>query len=80
MLDKLKSTLHELLDSKKACAAFAAAAAYVAVRAAGHYGIALDDATAQQIGDRVVALAVVYVGGQAVADHGKEAAAAKVSL
>jgi hypothetical protein len=70
----MKEVLQDLLTSKKALAAAGAGIAYLLVRVAGRYGIALDADTAAQVGDRFVALALVYVGGQAVADHGKEAA------
>jgi hypothetical protein len=74
LLPIVKSTLADLLGSKKAMAALGAAVAYVATRVAGHYGLALDDATASQVGDRVVALALAYLGSQALADHGSVAA------
>lgn len=70
----MKEVLSDLLASKKAVAAAGGAIAYLLVRVAGHYGFALDDATAAQVGDRLVALALTYIGGQAIADHGKEAA------
>jgi hypothetical protein len=75
MLSLVKGVLIDLVSSKKAVAAASAAVAYCVVRVAAHYHFALDDAAAQQVGDRLVALALAYVGGQALADHGKEAAA-----
>ena len=74
MKETALGTLKDALGSKKFLAAASAGLAYVVVRIAGRYGVALDDATAAQIGDRLLALVGAYLGAQCVADHGKEAA------
>lgn len=69
----MKEVINDLLTSKKAVAAAGAGLAYLLVRLAGHWGLAIDDATAAQVGDRLVALAVFYLGAQGLHDHGAEA-------
>lgn len=74
MKETLLRTVRELLDSKKAVATIAAVIALATIKAAGHYGIAIDQASADSIADRLVVLATSYVVGQGIADHGKAAA------
>lgn len=73
----MRDALKDMLGSKKFLASLAGIVAVLLIRVAGHFGIALDDATAASVADRVVLLVGTYVGGQAIADHGKEAAAVK---
>lgn len=62
----MKETLLDLFTSKK----FLAATTAIAVYLAGRFGFDLDTAAL----DRIYAAFLVYVGAQAVADHGKGAA------
>lgn len=70
----MKDTIAEMLTSKKFLAFLAGALAAILIKLAGKYQIALDQATADSIADRVVGLAAVYIGGQGLADFGKHAA------
>lgn len=65
----MKSTLLELVTSKKFLAAITAIVVYVA----GRFGLALDPAAL----DHIFAALLVYVGAQGVADAGKSAAQIK---
>lgn len=62
----MKQALIDLFTSKK----FLAALAAVIVYAAGRFGFDVDPAVL----DRIWEALMVYVGAQAIADHGKSAA------
>ena len=63
-----------ILGSKKAVAALVAVLALVLIRVAGRFGVVLDQATAAELSNQVLAVASAYVIGQGIADHGKSAA------
>lgn len=65
-MTEILRTLRELADSKK----FAVFLATVVLVVAGRLGFDLDPALV----DRVVAVAIAYLVGQGIADHGKSKA------
>jgi hypothetical protein len=73
-MEALKSTLAELLDSKKFMASLAGMIAAVLVTVLGHFHLALDPAAADVLSSKIIALVGTYVVGQGIADHGKERA------
>jgi hypothetical protein len=70
----MRDALNEMLSSKKFLAAAVSFVALVLVTLAGRMHIGLDEASANDLAKELVALAVAYVVGQGVADHGKVAA------
>lgn len=71
MLDALKRTIKELLDSKRFVASFTAAAVAMAVSYAGKHGIALDPDTAKEFVTIILGSAGTFVVAQAATDLGK---------
>lgn len=74
LVQVLRSTLRELLDSKKFVTSFTAAMASMLVAYAGKKGIVLDNDLASEFIKIMLGGAGLFVASQGVADHGKERA------
>lgn len=69
----MSTAIKDMFQSKKFLAAVGAGMAWLLIRVGTKYGITVDQELAAQWADRVLAMATVYIVGQASADFGKEA-------
>ncbi len=80
MLATLKSTILEILDSKKALAVIALLLARLGTAIAGWCGLSFDQDAFDHTFDRAVVLVTAYVAAQGYADHGTAIAAGNVKV